>query len=489
MPRNPEQLDLANFDKLKSDHRQVLALRVRDDKGRLVPPEETLYLRGAVLDHYQDGHWSAAFQKGLRKDGDDGRVDGWTELVAKPPSGRRRVRAEITTPAISGDLCFALPDPVRIALPEARYDPAGMVFLSTVPRDLVRYTIDSALMPPGPPRLQGPVAAPESYLQVPAGLDRVRQIAVKQTQGLGPHQYHSKADQLTRFLLRNGFTYKLGPFVPTQGKDAVEYFLEKREGYCTHYATALALLCRAAGVPARLATGFRLHDPDGDGTFRVRNSDAHAWVEVWFGSDHGWRAYDATPGSGSGPSDPPAPEGAGGLSKREESDKEPPKRWDDFIINFDTNSQSRAILDGIHAAAEGVGAVASLFLSPFFGAVLAGLAAVALVFYLVLPKRRRRRLRQILTGFHEPTSVDFYRDFLWALSRLGLRKPATQTAREFAVEVNGRLAIPGIDFVTEMFYQSRYGGTPVRPEDRARIDQIVGELLRLRGETARKPAS
>jgi transglutaminase-like putative cysteine protease len=484
LPENSAFLDLASFHKLKADPRPVLRIRIRDLQDRPIAPERTMYLRGAILDTYENGRWSADFKKLPRRDIDDGKIDGWTPLETTLPATRTIVRQQIRTGSLSKDLSFALPDPIRVQWKEARYDPAGILFFATTPREMVEYQVDSALMPVEPPaRVTKIEGVPDVYLKVPPGLDRVRQIARQSTQ-----EYvaiHAKVAQLEQHLRRNGFSYSLDPFVPSQGKDAVEHFLEKRSGYCIHYASALALLCRAAGVPARLATGFQLRDPEDDGSFRVKLSDAHAWVEVWFGAEHGWRVYDATP---SGPA-AYASEGEAVPStdaKKKDELKGPPSRWDHYIVDFDPKTQGQALHD-FAAALEGFLEAAGRWAAspPVIGSI-GGAAALAFVVYLCLPRGRRNRLRQIMGGFRDATTVDFYRDFLWALSKRGLRKPDGQTAREFALQVRASVGDPGIDFVTQKFCEARYRGTPPTPEERVRIEEIIARLLEKPVEAAPK---
>ena len=105
--------------------------------------------------------------------------------------------------------------------------------------------------------------------------------------------------------LRETTRYTLAAPVPGEGEDAVDDFLfDSREGFCEQYASAEVVLLRLAGVPARLAVGFSggtLADgadayPGEEGLRLVRESDAHAWVEVWF-PGYGWVASDPTAGS------------------------------------------------------------------------------------------------------------------------------------------------------------------------------------------------
>ncbi len=478
MPRFAAFLKLTNFNKLKTDPTPVLRIKIRDLLDQPVPPEQTLYIRGAVLDTYENGEWRTDFKKVAKRDADDGTIDGWTELERNVPTNRKFVRQTIQTVALSEDLAFALPDPVSVGLKEVRYDPSGVLFFTAPPQGVVEYRVDSALMPAQLPTTPPKGPAPERYLQLPpAGLDLVRMTARRVTDGLAEGR-NLRAGRLVHYLTHNGFSYKLDPFVPVAGQDPAEKFLESRTGYCVHFATALALMCRASGVPARVATGFQLHDPEEDGSFLVRNSDAHAWVEVWFGAEHGWRVYDATPGAI--PDAPTTPDGAPVASIGDKKDdKNANKRWDSFVTDFDPATQALALGEGLRKLGGVLETLLAWALSPWHLAGFGGMLVLAFVAYLLLPRSRKLRIRQIVAGFKEPTTIDFYRDFLWTLSKRGIRKHPALTAREFALQVRAQIPDDGVDYITEKFCEARYRGTPPGRDERRRIDEILRRIAEL----------
>jgi len=91
--------------------------------------------------------------------------------------------------------------------------------------------------------------------------------------------------------------YSLAPPPIPRDADHVRVFLnDERRGYCDMFASSFAILCRTAGIPARLATGFAPGDPNGGGGFNLRGEDKHAWTEVYFPGT-GWVALDATAGA------------------------------------------------------------------------------------------------------------------------------------------------------------------------------------------------
>lgn len=99
-----------------------------------------------------------------------------------------------------------------------------------------------------------------------------------------------------RQFLMNTATYALDVPVPPDDVDFVAWFLETREGYCVYFATALTMLCRLAGIPARYVEGYYAPPPETEGVERILTArQAHAWTEVYI-AGIGWITMDATPG-------------------------------------------------------------------------------------------------------------------------------------------------------------------------------------------------
>ncbi len=102
--------------------------------------------------------------------------------------------------------------------------------------------------------------------------------------------------QLTRRVQAFLANYRYSTDAPDHIRPLDAFLFEDREGSCQHFAGAAALLLRLAGVPARVAVGFAPGVRDSDGRWVVRDSDAHAWVEVWY-QGLGWVVFDPTPGA------------------------------------------------------------------------------------------------------------------------------------------------------------------------------------------------
>ncbi len=104
---------------------------------------------------------------------------------------------------------------------------------------------------------------------------------------------YDRALAIERYLRQFPVDYSLGETPP--GEDTVDYFLfEAKRGYFDYHASAMVVMLRAVGVPARLAVGFVADDPDAKGVYTVRDKNAYAWPEVYF-AGFGWVEFNPSP--------------------------------------------------------------------------------------------------------------------------------------------------------------------------------------------------
>lgn len=133
----------------------------------------------------------------------------------------------------------------------------------------------------------------ENYLQLPKELPaRDRQLAQQITRG--KTNDYDKAMAIEDYLIKND-TYTLTPGSVDRGTDFVDQFLfVNKQGYCTYYASAMAVLLRCAGIPSRYVEGYVLPQRDpGTGLFNVTKRQGHAWVEAYF-QGLGWIQFEPT---------------------------------------------------------------------------------------------------------------------------------------------------------------------------------------------------
>lgn len=133
----------------------------------------------------------------------------------------------------------------------------------------------------------------EHYLDLPNKLpERVYQLAQELTKDYSTK--YEKLKAIEQYLISN-YTYTLNAEALPEGKDFADYFLfESKQGYCTYYATAMAVLGRCIGIPTRYVEGYLgvFNKKDGD-MYLVTNSQAHAWAEAYF-EGVGWIPFEAT---------------------------------------------------------------------------------------------------------------------------------------------------------------------------------------------------
>jgi transglutaminase-like putative cysteine protease len=267
------------------------ALRGGEDQ-----PLPTFYWRGLTFDRYTDRGWSAEYR---------GKVSYAPGELAIPAStaGQRLLRQQVHLLEETGLLFVAgslvtADREFRIAwrtLPQQ--EQPGDAFGAIT--DATDYRADSLLPESGeadlraagqdyPPRIVG------RYLAVPESVpDRVLALARGLT-ATEPTPY-DRANAIERFLRR--FPYTLDLPSPPADRDIADYFLfDLQRGYCDYYATAMVVLARAAGLPARLVTGYASGSYDeADRQYVVTEADAHSWVQVYF-PHYGWIDFEPTAG-------------------------------------------------------------------------------------------------------------------------------------------------------------------------------------------------
>lgn len=132
------------------------------------------------------------------------------------------------------------------------------------------------------------------YLQLPKEMitGRLKQEALDVT--MRYDNPYDKVKALEAYLRQFPYTLDM-PDTP-QDQEFVDYFLfEEKQGYCVYYATAMTVMARSIGIPARYVTGFIMPDEPIEGdSYQVDNSRAHSWVEVYF-NNFGWLAFEPTP--------------------------------------------------------------------------------------------------------------------------------------------------------------------------------------------------
>ncbi|ATD60182.1 MAG: transglutaminase TgpA family protein [Janthinobacterium svalbardensis] len=252
-----------------------------------LPPQDQLYWRGVVLGDYDGATWTR-MGAGRRTPASDSRID---IALEGPPS-----HYEVTLPANGQRRIFALDVPRSIErLPGNPYVVSSALEVLTIQpiTSTVHYRVSSQPRY----RLQAglSLAQQQPWLALPAGSNPRSVAWARALRGSGA-QALAPADAIAAVLThfrRTPFRYTLQP--PLLGKNGVDDFLfTTQAGFCEHYAGSFVVLMRAMGIPARVVTGYQggLRNAS-DNSLSVRQSDAHAWSEVWL-AGRGWVRVDPT---------------------------------------------------------------------------------------------------------------------------------------------------------------------------------------------------
>ena len=278
-----------------------------------VETDETLYLRGAILDTYTGGAWYdsiSAQRYGWYSRRYRELRDQLTQASYPLVSAQNAQTAHVTLLSGSASTLF-VPQRLRTLTIEgtanAYFNLGSEVFLSRNLQPGDAYTVEYLPMKATDAGMAALVSANENaqdaayedaisqYTGIPAHMQQeIYDIAQRATQDCATPW--EKATAL-RDYLQSSCTYTLQVQTPPADVDFVAWFLlAEKQGYCTYFASAMTVLCRMAGLPARYIEGYLVR-PEAGGTTVVRGLNAHAWTEVYL-RGVGWITFDATPGAG-----------------------------------------------------------------------------------------------------------------------------------------------------------------------------------------------
>jgi transglutaminase-like putative cysteine protease len=267
-----------------------IAARIKFENGR-PPPQSQLYFRGPVLAQFDGREWTA--------------LPGWGRGGQWSPNLRvsgEPVRYEVTLEASNRPWLLTL-DAAQKAPEAPGFEVTGTPdlqwFANRPINDLVRYRAESYTQ-----FLSGPLKRVggqlQAYLALPPGTNpRTAALAAEMRADPALAHLDPQADTQAfvqaaqRRLRTGGYTYTLEPGLYGDNT-ADEFWFDRKEGFCEHIASAFVVLMRNLGVPSRIVTGYQGGEFNSlDNYWVVRQSDAHAWAEVWQ-EGTGWTRVDPT---------------------------------------------------------------------------------------------------------------------------------------------------------------------------------------------------
>jgi transglutaminase-like putative cysteine protease len=270
-----------------------------------VPQGRRYYWRSRVLDIYSNGRWSPGADVRLTVE------QSPLEIKYEPDhlNARVPVQQRFTMGLSASRLIYAAPQPLQVDLPsraDLLYTPnrEGMNISVIRPLKVLQrgdfYTVTSLLTDATAGQLR---VAPTNYpdwilrldLQLPPGLsEQTRQLAQQIVTEAGATTAYDRTRAIEGWLRAN-IVYNEAIPQPPVDRDPVEWVLfDIRQGYCNYYASAMVLLLRTLGIPARMVAGFAQGTWDANqSAYTVLERDAHTWVEVYF-PGYGWIEFEPT---------------------------------------------------------------------------------------------------------------------------------------------------------------------------------------------------
>ncbi|MDP1742360.1 DUF3488 and transglutaminase-like domain-containing protein [Polaromonas sp.] len=311
------------------------------------PPQRDLYFRGPVLSSFDGREWRPSFQSNFPpryKLADNLRVQG-------PP-----LSYEVTLEPTGRPWLFVMEAAEQApVLPNLRTRmTADLQWMTDRPvTDLLRYKVQSHTdFSHGPARQE---IGLQEFVELPPGFNP-RTLALAAEIRRDPRYAQAGTPALVQATMERlrtgGYTYTLEPGV-YGANTADEFWFDRKQGFCEHIASSFVVLMRALDIPARIVTGYQGGEINPvDGFWVLRQSDAHAWAEVWQ-ADQGWVRVDPTSAVSPGRTGPfqrlAAPQGIVGqalgtlspnLSAQFRATWEAVNnRWNQWVLNYTQGKQ------------------------------------------------------------------------------------------------------------------------------------------------------
>lgn len=302
----------------QSTSEEIFSATVSDGVGRR--------WRGATYDSFDGRTWQQLDRQSVLIDAREGLMRSTAEGAATGTMWKN-VTVTVTPIGLAGDTFVAPNYASTVDQPTEllTHGPGGPFVAGKLAFGIqpgVSYSVDSAVhrrSGPGQLTVSGLAAAStdyapwlERYLEIRPGAvgELTAQTAREIYESLprGERDPYHVAAAVQEFLYSSGgFRYVTDVRGLCDGQNLVDCFLEVKQGYCEYFATAMVMMLRELGIPARYVLGYLPGRQQADGSWLVEQSASHAWVEAWF-PGYGWVEFDPTPGNtenGQAPTDLP----------------------------------------------------------------------------------------------------------------------------------------------------------------------------------------
>jgi hypothetical protein len=411
-----------------------------------------------------------------------------------------RIRQDVLLEALDTPVLFGAPLPVSVSadLLAVQSDLMGALYLPLPATTRIQYTVYSTPRPllaadQTATAFLYPEFVRQHYLQVPHTSPQLVELARSITRSATSI---AQAVSLVRTHLLSNYRYSLEIPMSESTQPLEEFLFERKSGYCEHYATAMVVLLRVVGIPARLVTGFLATEWNEFGNYyTVRQRDAHAWVEVYFPLS-GWVTMDPTPSS-------PEPARSAWWQVTHSAIDSIRLKWDRLFVHYSANDQM-ALVQTVRESGDVMRVRMSESFSGWFAPLLealgrtlatlqrmdlkqallmglVGLAGIASIIVLLQHGHVRNRVRPTSLSASQQLAISLYKDMLSCCTSHGIAKTPAATSIEFLEEIRSQWsdALSCTEPITHLYTRVRFGGAPLSAEEYDAAQQALRTLRTL----------
>jgi transglutaminase-like putative cysteine protease len=426
-----DTVKLGKVGEIKKDHSAVMRVRILNKRGKI---NDNLYWRGIALDHFDGVTWSVDSEK--YGDYEKKYKTNRYGLISIKEDIKNVIAHEVITEPIDTDILFAINMPVGYSGFSGGYrrysgsilEVNNSYFLPFNPRQRIKYKAYSEISsyPDGMLNSESDRYSyyiKDRYLQLPEISDEIRELSNEITQN--DSTAYEKAKTIVRYLLEE-MNYTLTLDSGTKEFPLETFLLEKKEGHCEYFATAMVVFLRLNGIPSRIVNGFIGGSWNEHGNFYlIRESDAHSWVEVFF-PKQGWVTFDPTPSSNNY-------QDSGGIYSVMSYIDYLKYRWQRYVIDFSRTDQIRLFASARQKISWNKNKAFNNFNLRNKGSknLIIFIAVVSILGFILYNSERFHRGKNFSKN-KQNSVTKIYNSCIKLLSKRGFDKKDYQTAKEFS---------------------------------------------------------
>ena len=473
-----ETVSLGEIGSLKKDNAVVMHIRL--DELRL---GQDLRWRGVALDEFNGRSWK---KSSIARGATEKRNDKGLIPISTTEALDRLTTQTVFLEAIETPVLFAASRPVAIRsdFQSLWVDGEGSVQRRRQGPGRVMYKAYSDMTRPDVSVLrsddQPDPASFERYKQLPTRLDP--RIEARTNAILVSAQARNRYDTAKAIESQLQLDYGYSLEMKAAGPDPLADFLfNVKAGHCEYFSTAMAVMLRTRGIPARVVNGFLPGEyNDAAGAYTVRQSDAHSWVEVYFPESRAWVTFDPTPIAGR--TETVSLGLTAQLGKYAQAFE---LFWFQYVVGYDQQEQ-RSLAASLnsqlfslrHTLTRTVAGLSNTVAANSQALILIGAAIVGVLLLFFIGDRVRRfgwRRGLSIKGAHasdEHSSVVFFEKLMVLLARRGMQRDSHLTPLEFAGSLDFHSALT----ITRAYNRVRFGGQKLSPAELKEIERTLKEL-------------